>query len=444
MGQLRKDSFHLVNLGCAKNLVEGEHLAGLMLEHGWSPELDPQAARVLVVNTCGFIQPAVEEALETILELAQDKRPGQVLAVVGCLVGRYGKKLARSLPEADLLLSPGAVARLPHYLEQPPADRLVMAPPREVFTGRQPRALSTGPGWAYLRLADGCNHRCAYCTIPAIRGRLRSRAPEDLLDEARRLAQAGIRELNLVAQDLTAYGSDLGLEHGLVRLLEQLAAIDELQWIRLLYLHPETLEKTLLELMAKNKKILPYLDLPIQHVSDRVVRLMGRGLAGPELERLIEQIRALVPGVVLRATVMVGHPGEDQAAFDELYDFIARIRFQHLGCFAFQPEPGTRSARLPAPPAELAQERRDAVMSLQQQISRQHLATKVGRVEPLLVLGPHPESDLLWHGRLPSQAPEVDGLTIITSGNPAPGSIVPCRITRAHHYDLEGTLGVQQ
>lgn len=430
----------MMNLGCAKNLVEGEHLAGMLLEAGWRSEPEPAAARLLLLNTCGFIEPAVNEALDAALELGRGKQPGQTLAVVGCLVGRYGRKLAASLPEVDLFVSPGELGRLLEHLAAPPEGRLAISRPTGVFGASHPRALATGPGWAYLRVADGCAHRCAFCTIPAIRGPLRSRPLDDLLAEARHLAASGIKEINLVAQDLTSYGQDLAQGPDLALLLAGLSAIEGLEWIRPLYLHPDYLDHRLIQAVARTPKVLPYFDLPLQHIADSVLGAMDRRRRGAELRRLVARVRRSIPGAVLRTTLLVGHPGEGPAEFEELVQFVRETRFDHLGVFAFCPEPGTRSARRPAPPPEVGQRRRERLMALQQEISRQNLARLRGREYPLLVLGPHPESELLWWGRLARQAPEVDGHVIITQGSAPPGGIVPCRLTACHAYDLEAML----
>jgi len=420
--------------------VEGEHLAGLLQAAGWTPEPDPAAAQLLLVNTCGFIEPAVNEALDAALELGLTKQPGQTLAVVGCLVGRYGKKLALNLPEVDIFIAPGELNRLLEHLASPPAGRIAMASPRGIFGAEHPRALSTGPGWAYLRVADGCPHHCAFCTIPAIRGRLRSRPLADVKAEAQRLAAAGVRELNLVAQDLTCYGQDLPDRPDLAALLQALAQVEGVAWLRALYLHPDFVDEALIRVMAALPKVLPYFDLPLQHVADPVLRAMRRQRSGAELRALINKVRELAPGAVLRSTLLVGHPGEGPAEFAELMEFVREARLDHLGVFAFSPEPGTRSARLPAPPAEEAQERRERIMARQQALSRETLAGLVGRELPILVLGPHPESELLWWGRLERQAPEVDGQVIITEGAAAPGAVATCRITASHDYDLEAAL----
>ncbi|WP_338606681.1 30S ribosomal protein S12 methylthiotransferase RimO [Desulfoferula mesophila] len=432
-------TYYLLNLGCAKNLVEGEHLAGLLLADGWQAVEEPSKAGLLLVNTCGFIQPAVEEALEAILELADLKCDDQRLVVAGCLVGRYGKKLATDLPEADLLLAPGEAPRLLAHLAAPPAGRLAISPPRALFGGADPRALSTGPGWAYLRVADGCANSCAFCTIPHIRGPLRSRHLDDLLAEAESLAALGVRELNLVAQDLTSYGRDLG-GPGLAELLRALASIDGIEWIRPLYLHPDIIDEALITTVLDEPKVTDYFDLPLQHAADPVLRAMGRRRSGSELRELVRGIRRAAPQATLRTTLLVGHPGEGEREFALLKEFVAEMEFDRLGVFPYSPEAGTRSARMPAPPPAVAAQRAGRIMDLQRRISRRRLAALEGATLPVLVLGPHPDSDLVWAGRTRGQAPEVDGLVIITEGTAPPGAIADCRITATHDYDLEGAL----
>lgn len=433
--------FFLLSLGCAKNQVESEHLAGQLLAAGWEARAEPDQAELLLVNTCGFIQEAVEENLEAILELDQARSPGQRLVVAGCLVGRYGKKLAESLSEADLLIGPGEVHRLAELVAGPaPAGRIHISRPTRIFGADDPRPLSTGPGWAYLRIADGCTRGCAFCTIGAIRGANRSRTVEDLVIEARRLAEAGVVELNLIAQDLTAYGQDLYGEPSLPRLLEALEEVDGISWIRALYLHPDYLDLALVERMLSSDKVLPYFDLPLQHIADPVLASMGRKKSGHELRGLLIAIRGRAPQAFIRATVMTGHPGEGEAEFDELISFVRAARLDRLGCFAFSPEAGARSARMECVSRAVAEDRRDLVMALQREISREKLAELVGGEQELLVLGEHPESELLGHGRLAGQAPEVDGSVIIIDGQAEAGCIARCRITASHDYDLEAEL----
>jgi ribosomal protein S12 methylthiotransferase len=433
-------TYYLLNLGCAKNLVEGEHLAGMLQAAGYAPVRETGEAELICVNTCGFIRPAVEEALGHVLALAKEKRPGQTLAVVGCLVGRYGKKLARELPEVDLLVGPGEVGRLVEHLRQAPPGRLAISPPTGILGLETPRRLATGPGWAYLRVADGCEHRCAFCAIPHIRGRLRSRGWAELVEEAAALAESGAVELNLVAQDLTSYGADLADGSSLKRLLEELDKISALKWIRLLYMHPDSLDQGLIEAMAGREKVLPYFDLPLQHVADPVLTAMRRRRSGAELRKLLRLVRQVMPQAVLRTTLLVGHPGEREDDFTELTDFLVEFEFDHLGCFAYQPEAGTASARLAAPEAKVGRARAKAVMARQKKISAHKLKALKGQTLPLLVLGPHPESELLGLGRLARQAPEVDGEVIITAGAAQPGSIALCRVGKTHAYDLEAEL----
>ena len=441
MSCIKPKSFYLLNLGCSKNLVEGEHLAGQLIYSGWEPLSEPGLAQAIIVNTCGFIQPAVEESLDEILELAQEKSQGQILCVAGCLVGRYGAKLSEGLHEADLFVGPGMMHRLGELLADHQNHRLAMGRPDRIYTSRDPRAVATGPGWAYLRVADGCSHRCGFCTIPMIRGSLRSRRPSDIFAEARALAVSGVREINLVAQDLTSYGKDLEAGVNLANLLKGLNKINELSWIRLLYLHPDILDETLLEAIFSYDKVLPYFDLPVQHVAAPVLEKMGRKKRKKDILNIIETIRTHRPEATLRATVMTGHPGEGPNEYLELLDFVKQARFDHLGCFGFQPESGTKSAAMDYPEPELVSHRFNEIMSCQQQISLEKLTEHVGRVEEVLVLGPHPESELIWYGRLKSQAPdEIDGHAIITEGNATPGDIVLCKVEKAHAYDLEVSI----
>ena len=433
-------NYYLITLGCSKNLVESEHLAGMLQDAGHEPVYQWDEAQALMVNTCSFLEAAVEENLAHILDLAQAKRPDQILMVVGCLVSRYGKKLLDELPEVDYFVGPSATQDIAAILQNRPAKRLFLARPQGMPLAGEPRALSTGPGWAYLRLADGCDARCAYCRIPSIRGPLRSLSLEQAWDQAKALADVGVKELNLIAQDTTAYGRDLAGKSLLPELLGGLDRIPGLEWLRLLYCLPWGVSDELLSVMAGSSKVLPYLDIPTQHVAEPVLRAMNRPETPEYLYDLVGRIRAALPGVSLRTTVMLGHPGEDRAAFEELLEFIQKVRFDQLGSFVYSAEKGTKSARLQAPALELAQERRDQVMTLQQEISRERLAAKQDEEEPCLILGPHPDSDLVWHGRLRSQAPDVDGLTIITAGDAPLGQITRVRITKTHEYDLEAEI----
>ena len=437
---MNPSSFHLINLGCAKNLVEGEHLAGALLAMGMSAREHLEDAEIIIINTCGFIQTAIEESLQVIMEAAQQKGPEQRLVVAGCLVGRFGHKLGRALGEADMLVGPGEMARLPQLLGQEWQARVHISRPRGIFTHEDPRALSTGPGWAYLRISDGCNRRCSFCTIPAIRGSLRSRKKEDILAEARSLAQGGVKEINLVGQDLTGYGEDWGKGPRLKELLNELDRINDLTWIRLLYLHPDYLEPDLLQTIASLERVVPYLDIPMQHSEDQVLEKMGRRRSGAELRSLVKTIREVVPQAILRTTIMVGHPGEGEAQFSRLLEFMEETQFDHLGCFAYSAENGTKSARMEAPSKAIGQKRRRQVMKLQKKISRQKLARLKGSLQEVLVLGPHPDSELVWQGRMASQAPEDDGSVVIVEGSAQPGTMAMAKIQRFHDYDVVAKL----
>ena len=435
-----KGRYYLLSLGCPKNTVESEHLAGLLQEDGWEPTSDPAQAQLLLVNTCGFVREAVDESLDAILALAAQKTPGQQLVVVGCLVGRYGYKLARALPEAELLVAPSHTSQLPKLIMSPPPARIAIGPPRGCMGLGHPRAISTGPGWAYMRIAEGCPHRCHYCTIPAIRGPLRSRPINELVAEAWALAKTGVKELVLVAQDTGAYGQDLGMDHGLAGLLKALDSVEPIRWIRVMYLHPATLSPQLAEAIATCERVLPYLDMPLQHIHPRVLKLMGRPYTQEIAERL-QWLRSQIPGIVLRTTLMVGHPGEDERAFEELVQFVKEFRFEYLGVFTYQPEAGTRSARHPAPDPAIARERKDLLLGLQAGLSRQWLRSMTGTTQDVLYLGAHPDSELVGQARGWWQAPEVDGEAIVVEGTASPGELLPARVVRAHTYDVEVSLG---
>ena len=433
-------TFYLLNLGCAKNLVEGEHLAGMLLSHGFQAVADLSAAQWLLVNTCGFLTSAIEENIDYILELASAKKAEQKLVVVGCLVGRFGKKLQRSLPEVDLFISPGQVQMLPQLLAAMPASGLALAPVSGILGFTTPRVISTGPGWAYLRLSDGCASNCFFCAIPHIRGKLRSRPLDDIIKEAAFMGTQGIKEINLVAQDVSAYGQDLGIQDGLLHLLQKLEQIPQINWIRLLYLHPAVLRPIFLQAMCAFKKVLPYFDIPLQHIATKVLTHMGRLHTSEELMANLGLLRALLPQSIIRSTLMVGHPGEDEEEFNQLIDFISDFKFDHLGCFMFEPQPGTKSAKLPRVAKKIARQRQKKIMSIQKKIRRVHSRSLAGTEQSMLFLGNHPQSEQLGWGRLWSQAPEVDGTVIVVDGQAAPGTIVRVRILKAHDYDYEAAI----
>jgi len=437
-------TFHLISLGCAKNRVDSEVVLADLLARGFEPREDPDGADLIIVNTCAFIRPAVEEALDHLLQAAQLKRAGRAGRVValGCLPQRYGRDLVRGLPEVDLFVDAAALDRAGQSIaalaQGSLRARRVSSRSRFLYSSATPRALTSTPGSAFVKIAEGCPNRCAYCTIPAIRGRQKSRSVGDIVKEVTNLHQHGVQEVNLVAQDLTAFGRDLRPRESLAGLLRALeAAAQGPAWIRLLYLNPARLDGELLELLASAGRVLPYLDLPLQHAVPRLIRKMGRRPPGPDLLAWIEGLRERLPGAVLRTSFIVGYPGETEADFEALLDFAARARFDHLGGFVFWPEEGTRAARLPGRvPEEIARARLDLLLKQQQRISLELNRARLGQRLEVLVEGVHPESDLLLAGRVWFQAPEVDGQVIIRAGQGHPGRLQPARVVAAQAYDL--------
>ena len=443
---MMKPSAALISLGCAKNLVDSEVMVSQLTGLGYRMTSDPSAASFILVNTCGFLESAVQEAIETILNLARYKADGRCerLVVAGCMVQRYGKKLLELMPEVDCFLGTAHFYNLEKILEdfeKGVPRRLWIAPPRFLFHSDLSRSRSTPFFTAYVKIAEGCSNRCTYCLIPHLRGPYRSRSSTDILAEVRHLADEGVKEINLIAQDTTAFGSDRADSNALITLLESLDSVDGIVWVRLLYAYPEHISPTLLHTMAQSDRIVPYLDIPLQHCVPRILSAMGRITPCRDPEELIDHIRHYIPDVALRTSLMVGFPGESKAEFEALLKFIERVEFDHLGVFGFSPEAGTQAARLPGQIAKRTKDkRREALLSLQRSISRRRLALKVGKREPVLVEGQHPETELLLCGRIAAQAPEVDGMVIVTKGQAKVGDLVPARITAAHDYDLEAEI----
>ena len=424
-----------LSLGCPKNRVDSERLLGSLgvpvshVEHMGRADL-------VFINTCGFIDPAVRESVRAVLDAGQRlgrcrKKP--LLAVGGCMVGRYGaENLAEDLPEVDLWLPTADLERWPAMV----ASALALPPPPARMPGGG-RLLSTGPSYAWLKVGEGCRHKCAFCTIPSIRGGLHSLSAEHIVDEARALLGQGVRELALVAQDLTAWGADLGMKNGLPSLLEKLAALDGLAWLRLLYLYPSGVTPELLALIRDTgAPLLPYLDIPLQHAHPDVLSRMGRPFAGNP-RRVLDTVRQILPQAALRTTFIVGYPGETEEQFESLCRFVEESAFQQVGVFAYQAEDGTVAATLPDQvPDEVRQWRRDTLMDLQADISERLLAAHVGSRMQVLVDAPHPEWPGLHSGRVWLQAPEVDGITYVSGPGVAPGALVECDIVESTEYDL--------
>lgn len=432
----------LQSLGCPKNLVDSEVMLGLVARDGGEIVLDPEAADVLIVNTCGFIGDAKKESIDAILELARlkEKDPSKRLVVSGCLVQRYGPELQATLPEIDVFLGTGDFVRLPEVLaDQPVADTSVYGGAAHRLPDTTTPRVRTGQFFsAYLKVSEGCDHTCSFCIIPKIRGRHESRPLEGILAEARALAADGVVELNLIAQDLTAYGRDRRDGSSLSRLLRALGAVDGLQWVRLLYNHPRYVTDELLDTIATEEKVCPYIDIPLQHISDRMLRSMRRERSGAAIRQLITRMRARIPGVAIRTAFIVGFPGETDDDFAELLEFVRETRFDRVGVFRYSREEGTAAASLSNQvPDPIKRRRFHALMRAQAEVSLATNRRLVGSRQRLLVCGDDDRNGL--YGRLSTQAPDIDGVVYLR-GDAAAGAIVLARITGARPYDLEAEV----
>jgi len=436
---LAKNSyFNLVSLGCPKNRVDAERILAVMSRAGFVFTDTPAEADVIIINTCAFIEAAVDESVDTILDHVADN-PQARIVVSGCLPLRYRETLHEVLPEVTLFLTPDRIAALPGLLKTPSRRRASQAPP-SIPLAPVGRILTT-PGYAYLKIAEGCSRACRYCTIPSIRGSLRSEDPVSLEEEASALVAMGARELVLVAQDLTAYGHDRGEMRGLVTLLKRLDQLPGLAWIRLLYLHPNGIPTDLGRVINESPRILPYLDIPFQHVSEKVLRAMGRPWKKDHLRRLVDRLRDQIANLVLRTTLMVGYPAEGEKEFEELRDFVQEMLIERVGVFAYSPEEGTRSWNLGDPvPQDVKEERAAEIRAIHLRFMVERNSQRIGSVEECLVEGFSTESDLLLQGRCWDQAPEIDGVLYITAGEATAGELHRVKITEAHEWDLFGEI----
>ncbi|NLW44669.1 MAG: 30S ribosomal protein S12 methylthiotransferase RimO [Syntrophomonadaceae bacterium] len=430
-----------ISLGCSKNLVDTEHMMGALKAAGHEIVNNPELADAVVVNTCGFIDEAKKEAIDTIVEMGLLKELGKfrILLATGCLAQRYPDELLRELPELDAVVGVKDYLRLPEILDACMAgerQKAVSGWP-ENYTLQTGRVISTPPGWAYLKIAEGCNNRCSYCAIPGIRGPLRSRPRAELIKEARDLAEAGVKELVLVAQDTTAYGRDLVPGESLRGLVEKLGEIEGIEWIRVMYLYPSGNAEEILSVL-KLKKVVPYLDIPLQHGSDRILKLMGRRYNRRVVFDLIEKLRAEITGLALRTTLMTGFPGESEDDHRENMELLEQLQFDWAGVFAYSKEDGTVAGRMePEVLPEVAHERRRQLLELQQRISQKKNRQRVGQQASVLVESRiSPDS---YRGRAYFQAPEVDGAVLIKANRSLQtGSFVTVSFYRAYGYDLIG------
>ncbi len=406
----------------------------------------PDQADVLVVNTCSFIDPAKKESVDTILEMAEYKKIGraQKLIVAGCLVERYRGDIRQEMPEVDALIGTNELDRIVGLCEGVETPSGPLEP--YLYHDLTPRVLATPRHFAYIKIAEGCDHPCTFCVIPQYRGAFRSRRFESVISEATRLFQQGVREINLIGQDTTCYGEDLGLKDGLAALLGRLAQIEtpHEKWIRFLYAYPNKVTQGLLDTIARHPALVKYIDMPLQHASAAVLKRMKRGASGDIFLKLIERIRRTIPGVAIRTSMIVGFPGETAADFDELCAFVEAARFDNLGVFTYSDEDTSASYRLGGKvDGRTIHNRKRHLMAIQRKIARKRNRLLVGREFPVLVEGPSRETDLLWEGRLSTQAPEIDGVTLINDfegAEPRQGEIRRLRVTESHDYDLVGTL----
>ena len=434
-------SFALISLGCAKNLVNSEQMLYLMSEAGYTLVPEADGADLVIVNTCGFIDAAKSEAIDTILEMAELKKAGRLggLIVTGCLSERYRDSISEELPEIDTVLGVGSFGSIVEAADAVMEGRRLSlfgdssAPIDEI-----PRVVSTGPGWAYLRIAEGCNNFCAFCAIPFIRGRYRSRRMEDIVEEARDLAAHGVKELIVIAQDITRYGTDLYGKRSLAALCRELAKIEGVEWIRLHYLYPDQFDDELIDELASNDKIVKYLDIPIQHINDGILKAMNRRGTGGEIRALFKTLRERIPGLVLRTSLIAGLPGEGEAEFEELCEFLREARIERVGVFPFSPEEGTPAAKMPHVDAEEAQRRADIILGLQAPIMDEFCAGFVGRTLRVLCEGVDDETGLNT-GRSYADSPDIDG-QVLFSGSAAEGEMVNVLIQSAEDGILFGEV----
>lgn len=434
-------SFFFFHLGCPKNLVDAERVAGLLMSRGWIESSDPSQAGLLVVTTCAFISIAEEESVNEILRVAAGKEEWQKLAVVGCLVTREGDRLKELFPEVDIFLSVSEFERLPSVAEAafPRFRDSILACGEEVPVRRR---LYTPAHMAYLKIAEGCSNHCSYCTIPGIRGELASRSGDEIMEDAKDLAGRGVKELVVIAQDTSSYGRDLDGKEDLYSLLERVSSLDGIEWVRLMYLHPAHIDPEEIVRLIDKGTVIPYLDIPVQHVSDRILQAMGRGYTGQELGILFDKIRSCSRDVVLRTTLMVGFPGETDEEFTELVTFLEKYRLDHVGAFAYSPERGTPAARSGGKvDSSIVTARMDEITAVQMDISHDRLLAMTGTEIRVLVDEKTDQSEApvpgVWGtGRFYGQAYEIDGLTYLSGKEARPGSLIAAKVIEAEAFDL--------
>lgn len=446
LSEKNKEKVSLVSLGCPKNLVDAEVMLGYLSKDEYEVTTDEMQADIIVVNTCSFIKEAKQESIDTILDLADRKHDARckLLIVTGCLPQRYQEELAKELPEVDIFIGTGDYPRIAEIIaeKKSTSEQLCYTgDPNFVYNDELPRLQSSPHYTAYLKIAEGCSNNCAYCVIPALRGALRSRPFATLLSEARQLVEGGVKELNLIAQDITAYGKDLADRPTLEMLVTELAKLEGLKWIRLLYAYPDGVTDSLISLIKNEPKVCKYLDLPIQHIADPILKRMNRRSDEQQIRDLIAKLKTEIPDIAIRTSLIVGFPGETNDDFKKLLQFVEETRFDRLGVFCYSREEGTPAADMQDQVSErVKRERHKKLMRTQARVSFKHNRTLVDSEEDVLIEGYSEETELLLKGRSSRQAPDVDGLVYITAGNANVGDIVRLKITDSSDYDLIGEI----
>lgn len=446
MGENERQKVSMVSLGCPKNLVDAEVMLGFLDREGYEVTTDEKEADIIIVNTCSFIKEAKQESIDAILDLADRKHDGncKLLIVTGCLPQRYQEELCRELPEVDIFVGTGDYPKIAEIIAEKrnTTDQLrYIGDPNFVYDENFPRLKSTPLYTAYLKIAEGCSNCCSYCVIPALRGSFRSRPMDKLVEEARGLVSSGVRELNIIAQDVTNYGKDLPGGGKLEDLVRELVKIEGLSWIRLLYAYPDGITDGLIQLIRTEDKICKYLDIPLQHISDNILVKMKRRGREAEIRALLAKLRAEIPGLALRTSLIVGFPGETDEDFGKLLHFVEEAQFERLGVFCFSKEEGTPAAEMDGQVSErVKRERYKKIMKAQARVSFKRNRRLIGEHEQVIVEGYSDETDLLLKGRSSRQAPDIDGQVYITAGNANVGDIVTLRITDSSDYDLIGEI----
>ena len=430
----------MVSLGCPKNTVDSERVLGDLVSSGFSLTTNEEDAEVIIVNTCGFIESAKKESIDTILEMARHKAGGKCkqLIVTGCLAERYSQELLDEIPEIDHLLGVGQYPQLKNIIaDVDPLSKNHVATPAEYYESYTDRLLTTAFYTAYLKISEGCSNRCAFCIIPKMRGPMRSRSPESILAETEHLARKGVKEFNLISQDTTMYGFDLGMKDGLVRLLREMAKVEGLEWIRLLYCYPTFLNSEMIEFIGSEPKVCSYIDVPLQHTHDEMLKSMKRQETELGVRKMLEEVRLKIPSVALRTTFITGFPGETETHFRHMVRFLCEMEFDHVGIFTYSDEEGTTAYDYPGRvPQEVKEERKNILMEFQQEIVLRKNRERLGKVESVLVEGFDPQENYLMTGRLASQAPDIDGQVLLEKCEAEPGQIISVKIKAVADYDL--------